>query len=98
MTVVRSELIERLAADYPDLDPQIVDAVFRFFEEITGHLGDGGRVEMRGFGVFSVRKYVEQMVRNPRTGEKLPQAEKLRPFFRPGRPLAKQLFNQAGTR
>jgi integration host factor subunit beta len=95
--MVRSEFIERMVTDHPHLDPQIVsDAVVRFFEEITGHLAKGGRVEARGFGVFSVRTRTEQMVRNLRTGEKLSQAEKPGPFFKPGKPLRKRLMNQTG--
>jgi integration host factor subunit beta len=92
--MVRSHLIEQLVIEHPELDPQSIDAAVKaFFDQITGHLGKGGRVELRGVGVFSVRMLTEQVVRNPRTGERLAKPEMPRPFFRPGKPLAKRIRN-----
>lgn len=92
--MVRSELIEQLATDYPDLDTRSLNAmVDTFFAEIIGHLAKGGQVEVRGFGVFSVRVRNRQTARNPRTGEKLDKAERPGPFFRASKLLAARIRN-----
>ena len=68
--MIRSELVEMLANENPDLSPRDVEAlVTTFFEEITKRLASGGRVELRGFGAFSTRPRDARTGRNPRTGE-----------------------------
>lgn len=84
--MIRSELITKLITDYPNLDPanveQIVDL---FFGEIVSTLASGGRVEIRGFGVFETRKRRARVGRNPKTGDSVPVAAKRMPFFKAGK-------------
>ena len=84
----KSELIRKIA----DLNPKVnfataEMAVDTILKEITHHLSQGGRVELRGFGVFEVRKRREKMGRNPKTGEKVSVPEKSVPFFKAGKLL-----------
>lgn len=84
--MIRSELITKLITDYPNLEPahveQIVDL---FFKEIVSTLASGGRVEIRGFGVFETRKRRARVGRNPKTGVSVPVAAKRMPFFKAGK-------------
>ncbi len=86
--MVKSELIQRLAARNPQLYQRdiekIVDTVF---EQITEALARGGRVELRGFGAFSVKHRHARTGRNPRTGEAVSVLEKSLPFFKTGKQL-----------
>jgi len=67
--MIKSELIERLAKEYPHLTPRDVErAVSVILERITSTLAEGGRVEVRGFGVFCVKHRQARSGRNPRTG------------------------------
>ncbi len=67
--MIRSELLQSLAADNPELRPEEVEQVVDiFFDEITTRLAEGGRVELRGFGTFSTRQRDARTGRNPRTG------------------------------
>jgi len=68
--MIRSELLQVLAKDNPELRAEEVErAVDTFFDEIAQRLADGGRVELRGFGAFSTRHRDGRKGRNPRTGE-----------------------------
>ena len=68
--MIRSELLNSLAQDNPDLRAEEVEQVVDiFFEEIAQRLSEGGRVELRGFGAFSTREREARKGRNPRTGE-----------------------------
>lgn len=86
--MTKSELIQRLAEMNPGLKHQdaerIVSAVFN---EISAALARGDRVELRGFGAFSVRPRAARMGRNPRTGEAVQVGEKYLPFFKTGKEL-----------
>ena len=67
--MIRSELLQAIAADNPDLRPEEVEQVVTiFFDEIAKRLAEGGRVELRGFGAFSTRARDSRIGRNPRTG------------------------------
>lgn len=91
--MTRSELIAKLAFMHRDLTQnQIEDIVNHIFEEITAALANGGRVELRGFGTFSLRKRDERLGRNPRTGESVKVGCKAVPFFKTGKEL-RQLLN-----
>jgi integration host factor subunit beta len=61
------------------------------FEEITAALARGDRVELRGFGAFSVKQRDARMGRNPRTGEAVPVPEKAVPFFKAGKELRERM-------
>ncbi len=90
--MIRSELLQALAADNPDLRPEEVEQVVDiFFEEITRRLAEGGRVELRGFGTFSTREREARTGRNPRTGESVSVPAKKVPYFKPGKEMRERL-------
>jgi len=90
--VIRSELLQALARENPELRAEDVErAVDTFFEEIAQRLADGGRVELRGFGAFSTRHREGRKGRNPRTGETVDVAEKRVPYFKPGKEMRARL-------
>ena len=86
--MIRSELLQALARENPDLRADEVEQVLdTFFDEIGKRLADGGRVELRGFGAFSTRKRGARKGRNPRTGEAVDVPEKKVPYFKPGKEM-----------
>ncbi|WP_084420984.1 integration host factor subunit beta [Henriciella litoralis] len=86
--MLRSELISRLAAEYSHLKHDDLERIVAvILEEIAEALANGDRVELRGFGAFSVRERKPRVGRNPRTGEKVMVEAKSVPFFRPGKEL-----------
>ena len=90
--MTKSELIARLGADYPELLQRDVERiVLTIFEEITSALARGDRVELRGFGAFSVKARGARVGRNPRTGEAVNVAEKYIPYFKTGKQLRERL-------
>jgi len=90
--MIRSELLQSLAADNPDLRPEEVEQVVDiFFEEITARLAEGGRVELRGFGTFSTRGRDARTGRNPRTGTSVDVPAKRVPYFKPGKEMRERL-------
>jgi len=90
--VIKSELIERIGERIPQLYKRdaehIVDAIL---DEVVVALSRGDRVELRGFGVFSVRSRPAHTGRNPRTGEQVTVPEKHVPFFKPGQDIRERL-------
>lgn len=90
--MLRSELVQKLADENPHLRPQDLERVVDvILDEITSALARGSRVELRGFGAFSVRKRDARVGRNPRTGESVPVEEKRVPFFKAGKELRARL-------
>ena len=90
--LIRSELLQALCADNPDLRPEEVEQVVDvFFEEITQRLAEGGRVELRGFGTFSTRERDARTGRNPRTGDSVEVPAKRVPYFKPGKEMRERL-------
>ena len=90
--MIRSELLQALASDNPELRPEEVEQVVDiFFEEISERLADGGRVELRGFGTFSTRQRDARTGRNPRTGEPVDVPSKRVPYFKPGKEMRERL-------
>ena len=86
--MLRSELVTRLAEERPHLPLKRVEqAVDVIFEEISAALERGDRVELRGFGAFSVRERNARKGRNPRTGESVEVPAKKVPFFKAGKEL-----------
>lgn len=86
--MLRSELIAKLTDENPDLRADDLERVVSvILDEITEALARGDRVELRGFGAFSVRQRKARMGRNPRTGEAVKVEAKSVPFFRPGKEL-----------
>lgn len=90
--MTRSELIQRLAERNPHLYHRDVERiVVTIFEVIAGALARGQRVELRGFGAFSVKERAARMGRNPRTGEAVVVAAKYMPYFKTGKELRERL-------
>jgi integration host factor subunit beta len=91
-TMIRSELIQKIADDNPHLYQRDVERIVNtIFEEIIDAMARGDRVELRGFGAFSVKKRDARVGRNPRTGESVEVEEKHVPFFKTGKLLRDRL-------
>lgn len=90
--MTRSELIQRIADANPHLLLRDVESlVATIFDEISGALSDGNRVELRGFGAFSVKQRDARVARNPRTGEAVDVDKKRVPLFKAGKQLRQRL-------
>ena len=88
----RSELIERVAAKHDRLPPRDVEqAVKMMIEHLSMALADGSRVEIRGFGSFSLHYRAPRIGRNPKTGEAVALAGKYVPHFKPGKDLRERV-------
>ncbi|MDQ2089487.1 integration host factor subunit beta [Marimonas arenosa] len=94
--MIRSELIQKIADENPHLYQRDVERIVNtIFEEITDAMSRGDRVELRGFGAFSVKKRDARVGRNPRTGEAVQVEEKHVPFFKTGKLLRDRLNGKA---
>ena len=90
--MIRSELIQKIADENPHLYQRDVERIVNtIFEEITNAMARGDRVELRGFGAFSVKKRDARVGRNPRTGDAVEVEEKHVPFFKTGKLLRDRL-------
>lgn len=90
--MIRSELIQKIADENPHLLQRDVERIVTtIFNEITSALARGNRVELRGFGAFSVKRRDARIGRNPRTGESVRVEEKCVPFFKTGKLLRDRL-------
>ncbi len=90
--MTKSELIQRLADANPHLYLRDVERIVTaIFDEITNALADGNRVELRGFGAFSVKQRDARTGRNPRTGESVDVPSKFIPYFKTGKQLREKL-------
>ncbi len=90
--MIRSQLIQKIAEENPHLFQRDVENIVNtIFEEITGAMARGDRVELRGFGAFSVKKRDARLGRNPRTGESVEVEQKHVPFFKTGKLLRDRL-------
>ena len=90
--MTKSELIARLAERNPHLYHRDIERIVStVFDEIAEALAAGDRVELRGFGAFSVKKRDARVGRNPRTGEAVEVAAKQTPFFKTGKELRERL-------
>lgn len=90
--MIKSELIERIASANPHLLQRDVESIVNVvFDEISSALSRGERVELRGFGAFSVKHRPARVGRNPRTGEQVEVEEKYVPFFKTGKELREKL-------
>ena len=93
--MIRSELVTKVAERNPHLTLRDVEAIVGVvFDQITAALGEGRRVELRGFGAFSIRDREARTGRNPRTGSAVSVDAKRVPYFKPGKELRERL-NQA---
>ena len=90
--MIKSELIQKIADENPHLYQRDVERIVgTVFDQIIKAMADGHRVELRGFGAFSVKKRDARVGRNPRTGEAVPVEEKFVPFFKTGKLLRDRL-------
>ncbi len=92
--MIKSELVQRIAADNPHLYQRDVETIVNtILDTIVGALAEGDRVELRGFGAFSIKERPARVGRNPRTGEKVAVEEKVVPFFKSGKEIRERLNN-----
>ena len=94
--MIRSELIQTIADENPHLTQRDVERVVNtVLEEIIAAMERGDRVELRGFGAFSVKRRDARLGRNPRTGDSVAVEEKHVPFFKTGKLLRDRLNDLA---
>ena len=90
--MIRSELVQKIADENPHLYQRDVERIVAtIFDEIITAMASGDRVELRGFGAFSVKKREARIGRNPKTGEKVEVEEKNVAFFKTGKLLRNRL-------
>ena len=90
--MTKSELIARLAERYPQLIAKDADfAVNTILDAMAKSLGDGQRIEIRGFGSFALNKRPPRVGRNPKSGEKVLVPEKRVPHFKAGKDLRERV-------
>ncbi|WP_237154337.1 integration host factor subunit beta [Oryzibacter oryziterrae] len=90
--MIKSELVARIAAQNPHLYQRDVENIVNtILGTIVDAMREGDRVELRGFGAFSVKSRPARTGRNPRTGEKVPVSEKFVPFFKTGKEMRERL-------
>jgi integration host factor subunit beta len=95
--MIKSELIQKIAQANPHLYHRDVERIINtILNEVIKALSDGDRVELRGFGAFSVKEREARVGRNPRTGSAVAVEAKRVPFFKTGKELRERLNqNQA---
>lgn len=90
--MTKSELIEHLIDKHPELSVKDVElAVKIMLEHMTESLSQGDRIEIRGFGSFSLHHRAPRVGRNPKTGESVSLPAKYVPHFKPGKELREQV-------
>lgn len=90
--MIKSELVQQIAQANPHLYQRHVEMIVNtILEEITSALARGDRVELRGFGAFSVKHRPARTGRNPRTGAKVSVEQKNVPFFKTGKEMRERL-------
>lgn len=90
--MTKSELIEQIAMRQPELSAKEVETAVRLIlDDITDSLAEGGRVEIRGFGSFSLHYRDPRTGRNPKTGDPVTLEGKYVPHFKPGKELREQV-------
>ena len=92
--MTRSELIERMAEKQPQLALKDVElSVKAIIDELSCALASGGRIEIRGFGSFSLHYRAPRVGRNPKTGDMVDLSGKYVPYFKPGKELRERVNN-----
>jgi integration host factor subunit beta len=90
--MIKSELVQRIATQNPHLYQRDVENIINaILNEVTAAMSKGDRVELRGFGAFSVKHRPARTGRNPRTGEHVSVAQKSVPFFKTGKEMRERL-------
>ena len=97
--MIKSELVQRIASQNPHLYQRDVENIVNaILGEIIAALARGDRVELRGFGAFTVKHRASRQGRNPRTGTTVAVAEKFVPFFKTGKELRDRLNKLNGSK
>ena len=92
--MTKSELIQRLAKRYPHLYQRDIEVLVNtMFNEIATALTEGNRVELRGFGAFSVRQREARAARNPKNGDMVSVGQRHAIYFRTGKELRERIIN-----
>lgn len=95
--MIKSELVQKLSERNPHLYQRDVEKIVNaILDEVTHALSRGDRVELRGFGAFSVKRREARLGRNPRTGAHVDVSEKVVPFFKTGKEMRERLNIQDG--
>jgi len=90
--MIKSELVQKIAESNPHLYQRDVENIVNaILDEIVAAMMQGDRVELRGFGAFSVKNRPARFGRNPRTGEQVSVTEKHVPFFKTGKEMRERL-------
>ena len=90
--MIKSELVQRISTANPHLYQRDVENIVNaILNEIVAAMARGDRVELRGFGAFSVKHRPARTGRNPRTGEQVVVSEKYVPFFKTGKDMRERL-------
>lgn len=96
--MTKSELIQRLSKRFPHLFQRDIERlVGTILEEVSNSLMQGGRVELRGFGAFSVRKRDARTARNPKNGQEVKIGERYAIYFRTGKELRDRINDKSGA-
>jgi len=90
--MTKSELVEQLASDSKLTSKKAEQVVNVVFDAMTETLVAGGRIEIRGFGCFTIREYEAYTGRNPKTGELIQVEPKKSPFFKVGKNLLQRIM------
>jgi integration host factor subunit beta len=97
VSMIKSELVQRIAEHNPHLYQRDVENIVNaILDEIVAALARGDRVELRGFGAFSVKHRPARAGRNPRTGAHVPVDQKSVPFFKTGKEMRERLNRDSG--
>jgi integration host factor subunit beta len=90
--MTKSELVLRLSKKYPHLYQRDIETLVNtVFDNISETLVGGGRVELRGFGAFSIRKREARKARNPKNGQEVHIGERFAIYFRTGKELRERI-------
>lgn len=96
--MTRDDLIRMLVDKQPNLSYKtICEAVKLLTESMAQALSKGSRIEIRGFGSFSVRNKAPRFTRNPKTGETVYTEQKFSVHFKPGKKLRERVHNASKT-
>ncbi len=94
--MIKSELVQKIAEKNPHLYQRDIEKIVNaILDEVTNALASGNRVELRGFGAFSVKRREARLGRNPRTGAHVDVNEKVVPFFKTGKEMRERLNLQS---
>lgn len=94
--MVRSQLIELLSRDFEGLSSKDLELAVKLLQEqMIDTLAHGGRIEVRGFGSFSLHYRRPKLARNPKTGESVPLGARYAVHFKPGKELRELVDNGA---